>query len=119
MPGLEQYPPVMIRTFFSFLLCTFACPGDERPNVVILLADDLGYGEVSCLNPEGKIPTPNLDQLAKDGMTFTDAHSGSSVCTLTRYGLLTGRYCGAADSKRSSHRRRVALRKRPLRTSNS
>lgn len=93
MPGLEQYPPVMIRTFFSFLLCTFACPGDERPNVVILLADDLGYGEVSCLNPEGKIPTPNLDQLAKDGMTFTDAHSGSSVCTPTRYGLLTGRYC--------------------------
>ncbi len=64
----------------------------QKPNVVILLADDLGYGELSCLNPEGKIPTPQLDQLAKEGMTFTDAHSGSAVCTPTRYGLLTGRY---------------------------
>jgi len=63
------------------------------PNIVIILADDLGYGDVQCLNPtRGKIPTPHLDRLAREGMTFTDAHSGSSVCTPTRYGLLTGRY---------------------------
>ncbi len=65
----------------------------ERPNLVVILADDLGYGDVQCLNPErGKIPTPNFDRLATEGMTFTDSHSGSSVCTPTRYGMLTGRY---------------------------
>lgn len=63
------------------------------PNIVYILADDLGYGDVHCLNPErGKIPTPHMDQLAADGMVFTDAHSSSSVCTPTRYGILTGRY---------------------------
>lgn len=65
----------------------------EKPNIVVILADDLGYGDVHCLNPDrGKIPTPNYDRLAAEGMTFTDAHSGSSVCSPTRYGLLTGRY---------------------------
>jgi arylsulfatase A len=64
-----------------------------KPNIVYILADDLGYGDVQALNPErGKIKTPHLDRLAAQGMTFTDAHSGSSVCTPTRYGLLTGRY---------------------------
>lgn len=64
----------------------------ERPNIIYILADDLGYGDVRCLNPESKIPTPRMDQLAAEGMTFTDAHSASAVCTPTRYGLLTGRY---------------------------
>lgn len=64
-----------------------------KPNILYILADDLGYGDVQCLNPQrGKIATPHLDKLAAQGMTFTDAHSGSSVCTPTRYGLLTGRY---------------------------
>lgn len=64
-----------------------------KPNILYILADDLGYGDVQCLNPQrGKIATPHLDRLAAQGMTFTDAHSGSSVCTPTRYGLLTGRY---------------------------
>jgi arylsulfatase A-like enzyme len=64
-----------------------------KPNIVYILADDLGYGDVQALNPgRGKIKTPHLDRLAAQGMTFTDAHSGSSVCTPTRYGLLTGRY---------------------------
>lgn len=62
------------------------------PNIVLILADDLGYGDVKCLNPEGKIATPNLDRLAAGGMICTDAHSSSSVCTPTRYGILTGRY---------------------------
>jgi arylsulfatase A-like enzyme len=64
----------------------------DRPNVVIILADDLGYGDVRCLNPDGKIPTPHCDRLAAEGMRFTDAHTPSSVCTPTRYGLITGRY---------------------------
>ena len=64
-----------------------------KPNIVFILADDLGYGDVQALNPaRGKIRTPHLDRLAAQGMIFTDAHSGSSVCTPTRYGLLTGRY---------------------------
>jgi arylsulfatase A-like enzyme len=63
------------------------------PNIVYILADDLGYGDVHCLNPERcKIATPQIDQLAAQGVTFTDAHSGSAVCTPTRYGILTGRY---------------------------
>ncbi|QDT13068.1 sulfatase family protein [Stieleria marina] len=65
----------------------------ERPNIVFIYADDLGYGDVQCLNPEhGKIATPKMDQLAAEGMVFTDAHTSSSVCTPSRYGLLTGRY---------------------------
>ncbi|WP_244651351.1 MULTISPECIES: arylsulfatase [unclassified Lentimonas] len=64
-----------------------------KPNVVFIFADDMGYGEVQALNPEwGKIPTPHLDKLVSAGMTFTDAHTTSSVCTPSRYGLLTGRY---------------------------
>lgn len=62
------------------------------PNIVIILADDLGYGDVSCYGSEGKIQTPNIDGMAQAGMKFTDAHTPSSVCTPTRYGLLTGRY---------------------------
>jgi len=62
------------------------------PHIVLILADDLGYGDLSCLNPESKIATPRIDQLAREGMMFTDAHTPSSVCTPTRYGLLTGRY---------------------------
>lgn len=66
---------------------------ETRPNIVFILCDDLGYGDIQSLNPEnGKILTPSVDKLAKEGMVFTDAHSGSAVCTPTRYGLMTGRY---------------------------
>lgn len=67
-------------------------PPVGKPNIVVILCDDLGYGDVRCNNPEGKIPTPQIDRLAAGGMRFTDAHSPSSVCTPTRYSLLTGRY---------------------------
>lgn len=64
-----------------------------KPNIVYIICDDLGYGDVSFLNPQhGKIATPNIDKLASQGMTFTDAHSASSVSTPSRYGVLTGRY---------------------------
>lgn len=57
------------------------------------MADDLGYGDIGCYNDASKIPTPVIDKLAAEGARFTDAHSPSAVCTPTRYGLLTGRYC--------------------------
>jgi len=63
----------------------------NRPNILFILADDLGYGDVACYNPEAKAPTPHLDALAGQGMRFIDAHSPSTVCTPTRYSLLTGR----------------------------
>jgi arylsulfatase A-like enzyme len=65
----------------------------DLPNVVVIYADDLGYGDVHCYNPDrGRIPTPHLDRLAAEGMRFTDAHSSSGVCSPSRYALLTGRY---------------------------
>ena len=63
-----------------------------RPNIVIILADDMGYGDVALLNADSKIATPSLDQLGKESLIFTDAHSGGSYCVPSRYGLLTGRY---------------------------
>lgn len=65
----------------------------KQPNIIYILADDLGYGDVSIYNSKSKIATPNIDQLASEGMRFTDAHTPSSVCTPTRYGILTGEYC--------------------------
>lgn len=65
----------------------------EKPNIVFVLADDLGWGDLHCYNPLSAVPTPNADRLASQGMRFTDMHSPSSVCTPTRYGILTGRYC--------------------------
>ncbi|GMV96720.1 MAG: arylsulfatase [Phycisphaerae bacterium] len=64
----------------------------SRPNIVFILADDLGYGDLGCYNADSKIPTPHLDRLAGEGIRFTDAHAPASVCTPTRYALLTGRY---------------------------
>ena len=64
----------------------------QAPNIVYILADDLGYGDIGAFNPDGKIATPNIDALAAAGIKFTDAHTSSAVCTPTRYGILTGRY---------------------------
>jgi arylsulfatase A len=69
-----------------------AAGSKSRPNIVIILADDLGFGDVGCNNPESKILTPNIDRLAKEGLRFVDAHTPCGVCSPTRYGLLTGRY---------------------------
>jgi arylsulfatase A-like enzyme len=70
------------------------------PNIVFIMADDMGYGDVTCYNPQSKIPTPRMDRLAEQGVRFTDAHSPSAVCTPTRYGVLTGRYCWRTRLKR-------------------
>ena len=74
---------------------------EQPPNIVYILADDMGYGDLACQNPESKIPTPHLDKLASEGIRFTDAHSPSAVCTPTRYGILTGRYCWRSRLKKS------------------
>ncbi len=72
---------------------------EDLPNIVYLLADDLGYGDLSSLNPESAIATPNMDGIVNGGIHFTDAHSNSSVCTPTRYGVLTGRYAWRSPLK--------------------
>jgi arylsulfatase A-like enzyme len=85
---------------FSFLqivllvigYCLIGCKIKKHPNILYILVDDMGYGDVSIYNPDSKIKTHYIDQLAQEGMRFTDAHSPSSVCTPTRYALLTGRY---------------------------
>ncbi|MCL4201979.1 MAG: arylsulfatase [Pirellulaceae bacterium] len=77
---------------------TPASAADSKPNVIVMLADDLGYADVQCYG--GKIPTPHIDRLAAQGMRFTDAHTTSSVCSPTRYGLLTGRYNWRSKLKR-------------------
>jgi arylsulfatase A len=72
----------------------------DTPNIIFILADDMGYGDMACQNPDSKIPTPNLDALASGGMRFTDAHASSSVCTPSRYALLTGRYAWRSRLKK-------------------
>lgn len=74
------------------LCCTSASAAEAKPNILYILADDLGWGDLKCNNPQSKIATPALDKLAGAGMNFKDAHSGSAVCTPTRYGIMTGRY---------------------------
>lgn len=93
--------------FFAVVpvLLLVACSGDknaqELPNIVYILTDDMGYGDVSALNEHAAWKTVNMDRLASEGMVFTDAHSSSSVCTPTRYGILTGRYSWRTRLKRS------------------
>lgn len=70
-----------------------------KPNIIFIFCDDLGWGDVSCLNRDSKIRTPHIDHLAARGMSFTDAHAGSAVCTPSRYTLMTGRYCWRTDMK--------------------
>ncbi len=84
---------IICLSVFLFLACQSGDKSsNDKPNIIYILADDMGYGDASSLNPDSKIPTPNLDALAQQGITFTDAHASSSLCSPTRYGLLTGRY---------------------------
>ncbi len=84
--------------FTCFLPALPAQP--NPPNLVFILADDMGWGDLKANFPEGRVPTPNLDRIATGGMRFTDAHSASAVCTPTRYGILTGRYCWRSRLKK-------------------
>ncbi|MCH2615479.1 MAG: sulfatase-like hydrolase/transferase, partial [Opitutales bacterium] len=90
----------MIRFLFlasSFLLlCSLFADSAAKPNVVIIFADDLGYGDVGCYGAT-HVKTPNIDRLAAEGRRFTDGHSASAVCTPSRYNLITGEYAFRGD----------------------
>lgn len=84
---------VLLLASWTALHAAEAAQNRGKPNIIVIYADDLGYGDVQCYNPErGKIPTPHIDRLASQGMMFTDGHSSSGVCSPSRYTLLTGRY---------------------------
>lgn len=80
----------LVRLAFFLLPCVVGAM--ERPNIIVILADDQGFGDLGANNPQSKIATPRLDELARGGLRFTDGHTSSGVCTPTRYSLLTGRY---------------------------
>ena len=94
----KNWVPVnrLLSKMKTFLFCvvfalSVSISAADKPNILFILADDLGYGDVGCYNAQSKVPTPHLDRLAKEGIRFTDAHSPSTVCTPTRYSVLTGR----------------------------
>lgn len=98
----SAFHSAQLAIWLSSLAFVFCCAGagpvvraqsgERLPNIVLLYADDLGWGDLACQNPESKIPTPHLDQLAREGTRFTDAHSSSGICTPSRYAMLLGRY---------------------------
>ena len=88
-----KFPNALLPLSLSLLLpLSAAAAAVSKPNIVYILCDDLGYGDVRAFNAQGKIATPQMDRLAQEGVMFTDAHSSSAVCSPTRYGILTGRY---------------------------
>ncbi len=86
------HPRLLLLSMIVALAGSITSAAEERPNIVIILADDFGVGDIQAHYPDNKIATPHLDRLVRQGMSFTDAHSPSAVCSPTRYGLLTGRY---------------------------
>ena len=87
--------PILIATLllFQIFVVAFVVESAERkPNIVVILVDDMGYGDPGCFNSKSKIPTPHIDSLARDGMRLTDAHAPGPLCHMSRYGLMTGRY---------------------------
>ncbi|MEO9572293.1 MAG: arylsulfatase [Polaribacter sp.] len=93
---IHQIRFLLLSVFFIHINCassqTTEKTKNKKPNIIYILADDLGIGDVSIYNENSKIQTPNLDKMGQEGMLFSDAHTSSSVCTPTRYGILTGRY---------------------------
>ena len=100
-PTKGKSTPLFIALIVWASCLNAAAARTEQPNIVIILADDMGYGDLGCYNPDSRIPTPNLDRIAREGLRFTDAHSASAVCTPSRYALLTGRYCWRTPLKYS------------------
>ena len=97
---IDRYVSSFLSILLGFTLFLAGCTLDEqnnsevadKPNILLILVDDMGYGDLKSYNPQSKIPTPNLDRLATEGMHFTDAHAPGAVCHPSWYGLLTGRY---------------------------
>jgi arylsulfatase A len=92
---LNDVPMILTKLQILALIFSGLCAGTQaadRPNILLILVDDMGYGDPGCYNPESKIPTPHLDHLASEGMRFTDAHAPGPLCHPSRYGLMTGCY---------------------------
>ena len=81
----------LLLTLPAALYAADATKPNGKPNVFILLVDDMGYGDPHCFNPQSKIATPHIDRLAQEGMRFTDAHAAGSICVPSRYSLMSGR----------------------------
>ncbi|MGY8719709.1 MAG: sulfatase-like hydrolase/transferase, partial [Verrucomicrobiia bacterium] len=90
-------------SILTLLLTASIAVGQARPNVVIILADDLGIGDVSSFNEDAAWKTPNIDRLAARGRSFSDAHTSAALCTPTRYGILTGRYSWRSTLKKGGY----------------
>lgn len=93
-----------LRAVMIAVLCMAAATSmaarPAKPNIIVIYTDDQGFGDASCLNSEAKFQTPNMDRLANEGISFTNGHSADAVCTPSRYGLLTGRYCWRTEKKK-------------------
>jgi arylsulfatase A-like enzyme len=87
---MNKTPLFISLLFVSSMTVADSAEQASKPNIVVIYADDMGYGDCTVNNPDSKIPTPHIDQLAKEGLRFTDSHSPSATCTASRYGLLTG-----------------------------
>jgi len=98
--GQSLYSPALACLMGLTPAAAAVTSSTQKPNIVIILADDLGYGDVQSYNPDGKIPTPNIDRLAGEGMRFTDGHAAAAGCTPSRYSLLTGRYDWRSHAQR-------------------
>ena len=83
---------ILILTLLLGVLGGSSFSAERKPNILVILADDVGWGDFQCYNPQGKIPTPHIDRMAREGMRFTNAHSGGAICSPTRYSMLTGNY---------------------------
>jgi arylsulfatase A-like enzyme len=90
--SLRSIFTVLLASIWTGAIYAADSPSVSQPNIVLILADDFGWGDTSCNNPKSPIKTPHIDRIANEGIRFTNAHTPSSVCTPTRYGLLTGRY---------------------------
>jgi arylsulfatase A-like enzyme len=84
-----------VKILIFAIIFSGLCAGSraaDMPNILVVVVDDMGYGDAGCYNPNSKIPTPHIDRLAREGMRFTDAHAPGALCHPSRYGLMTGRY---------------------------
>jgi len=94
-----QWIAVFLTAMYCQAVCGQRSHAAKKPNIILIYTDDQGFGDASCLNLNAKFQTPNLDRLAAEGISFTNAHCSDTVCTPSRYGLLTGRYCWRTTKK--------------------
>jgi arylsulfatase A-like enzyme len=90
--NVQRLSPLLRAASLGVLCLPLLTEAASRPNILFIMADDVGWGDFQCYNPQGKIPTPNIDGLAREGMRFTDAHTAAALCAPTRYSVATGNY---------------------------